>query len=286
MSIKAENLTYIYMKDTPFETVAVDNVSFEIGQGEFVAIIGHTGSGKSTLIQQLNGLLIPTSGKVEVNGYEISAEKKDLKEIRRRVGLVFQYPEYQLFEETVAKDVAFGPLNQGMSAEETEARVREALNDMGLDYEEVKDLSPFELSGGQKRRAAIAGVLAMNPDIIIFDEPTAGLDPRGRDLLFESIEKVRKKGKTIILVSHSMDDVARLADRIFVMSENKMIFQGTPAEVFSNKNVSLQLDVPQLTSLQRKLNDSGLFNIPDGIFEVETMKNAILNELGGVKRDV
>lgn len=281
MSIKVENLSYVYMQGTPFETVAVDNVSFEINQGEFVAVIGHTGSGKSTLIQQLNGLLIPTSGRVEVDGYEISASKKNLKEIRSKVGLVFQYPEYQLFEETVAKDVAFGPKNQGVSEEETNIRVKEAITDMGLDYDEVAEMSPFELSGGQKRRVAIAGVLAMNPDIIVFDEPTAGLDPRGRELLFECIEEVRKKGKTIILVSHSMDDVARLADRILVMSEGKLIFQGTPAEVFSEQNVKLELNAPQLALLARKLNKTGKFNIPNGVFDVEGMKNVILKELGG-----
>ena len=281
MSIKVENLSYVYMRGTPFETVAVDNVSFEINQGEFVAVIGHTGSGKSTLIQQLNGLLIPTSGRVEVDGYEISASKKDLKEIRSKVGLVFQYPEYQLFEETVEMDVAFGPKNQGVSEEETNIRVKEAITDMGLDYDEVAEMSPFELSGGQKRRVAIAGVLAMNPDIIVFDEPTAGLDPIGRELLFECIEEVRKKGKTIILVSHSMDDVARLADRILVMSEGKLIFQGTPAEVFSEQNVKLELNAPQLALLARKLNKTGKFNIPNGVFDVEGMKNVILKELGG-----
>lgn len=281
MSIKVENLSYIYMQGTPFETLAVDNVSFEIEQGEFIAIIGHTGSGKSTLIQQLNGLLIPTSGRVLVDGFEISASKKDLKEIRSRVGLVFQYPEYQLFEETVAKDVAFGPKNRGIPENEIEALVRDAITDMGLDYDEVAELSPFELSGGQKRRVAIAGVLAMNPDIIIFDEPTAGLDPKGRELLFESINEVRKKGKTIILISHSMDDVARLADRIFVMSEGKLVFTGTPSEVFSEKNANLKLDPPQLSLLASELNRSGKFHIPDGIFDVDSMTRVIIDELGG-----
>ncbi len=281
MSIKAENLTYIYMPGTPFEATAVEDVSFEIEQGEFVAIIGHTGSGKSTLIQQLDGLLMPTSGRVTVNGFAVSKDKKALKEIRRRVGMVFQYPEHQLFEETVAKDVAFGPKNQGVSDEETDIRVREALEDMGLVYDEVAELSPFELSGGQKRRVAIAGVLAMNPDIIIFDEPTAGLDPRGREMLFDCIDKVHKKGKTIILVSHSMDDVARLADRVFVMSDKRLIFQGTPKEVFSEKNITLELDVPQLTKLERMLNKTGKFNIPEGIFDADAMAGAILRELGG-----
>ncbi len=281
MSIKVENLSYIYMQGTPFETLAVDNVSFEIEQGEFIAIIGHTGSGKSTLIQQLNGLLIPTSGRVLVDGFEISASKKDLKEIRSRVGLVFQYPEYQLFEETVAKDVAFGPKNRSIPENEIEVLVRDAITDMGLDYDEVAELSPFELSGGQKRRVAIAGVLAMNPDIIIFDEPTAGLDPKGRELLFESINKVRKKGKTIILISHSMDDVARLADRIFVMSEGKLVFTGTPSEVFSEKNANLKLDPPQLSLLASELNRSGKFHIPDGIFDVDSMTRVIIDELGG-----
>lgn len=279
MSIKAENLTYIYMQGTPFESTAVDNVNFEIQQGEFIGIIGHTGSGKSTLIQQLNGLLLPTSGKVRFDSCEITKDKKDLKEIRKKIGIVFQYPEYQLFEETVAKDVAFGPKNLGLDEKEIEKRVIEAITDMGLDYNEIKDMSPFDLSGGQKRRVAIAGVLAMNPDIIIFDEPTAGLDPQGRELLFKRINNVRRKGKTIILVSHSMDDIARLADRIFVMSGGKMIFSGTPAEVFSNEAVTSELNMPQLTLLTKKLNKSGLFHINNGIFETDEMINAIMKEL-------
>ncbi len=280
MSVKAENLTYYYMKGTPFESLAIENISFEIEQGEFVGIIGHTGSGKSTLIQQLDGLLVPTSGKVTVDGFGVNSNKKDLKEIRRRVGIVFQYPEYQLFEETVEKDVAYGPKNLGFDDETVNRRVREAITDMGLDFDEIKDQSPFELSGGQKRRVAIAGVLAMNPEIIIFDEPTAGLDPEGRELLFERIKEIRKKGKTVILVSHSMDDIAKLADRILVLSEGRLVFDGTPGEVFSRTTKIKDLDVPQLTTLSRMLNDSGLFSVSEDIFNIEDMTKAILDALG------
>lgn len=279
MSIKAEDLTYIYMKDTPFEAVAIQDVSFEIQDGEFVAIIGHTGSGKSTLIQMLNGLLKPTSGRVIVDGIVVGESKKELKEARSKVGIVFQYPEYQLFEETVAKDVAYGPTNQGLEPEEVEKRVKNAIEDMGLDYDEIKDMSPFELSGGQKRRVAIAGVLAMNPQIIVFDEPTAGLDPRGRELLFKRIERLKTKGKTIILVSHSMDDVARLCDRAFVMYKGRLATSGTPREIFKEKYKELGLEAPQLTVLSNMLNGTGLFNIPDGVFSPEEMVEVIKKEM-------
>lgn len=280
MSIKAENLTYIYMQDTPFESTAIKDVGFEIQDGEFVAVIGHTGSGKSTLIQMLNGLLKPTSGKVFVDGVEVGSSKKELKEVRGKVGIVFQYPEYQLFEETVEKDVAFGPRNQGINDDEVTLRVKNAIEDMGLCYEEIKDMSPFELSGGQKRRVAIAGVLAMNPQIIVFDEPTAGLDPRGRELLFESIEKLKIKGKTIILVSHSMDDVARLADRILVMYNGNLVMSGTPKEVFSEKYKEYGLNLPQVTELAKRLNATGKFNIDDGVFTVEKLVDEILDNMG------
>lgn len=283
MSIKAENLTYVYMQDTPFESTAIKNVSFEIQEGEFVAVIGHTGSGKSTLIQMLNGLLKPTSGKVFVDGVEVGNSKKELKEVRGKVGIVFQYPEYQLFEETVEKDVAFGPHNQGIKDDEVAVRVKTAIEDMGLCYEEIKDMSPFELSGGQKRRVAIAGVLAMNPQIIVFDEPTAGLDPRGRELLFESIEKLKIKGKTIILVSHSMDDVARLADRILVMYNGDLVMSGTPKEVFSEKYKEYGLNLPQVAELAKRLNATGKFNIDDGIFTVEKLVDEILDNMGDKK---
>ncbi len=279
MSIKAENLTYVYMQGTPFEATAIENVSFDIEDGEFVAIIGHTGSGKSTLIQMLNGLLMPTSGRVLVDGVAFSESKKDLKEVRGKVGIVFQYPEYQLFEQTVALDVAFGPKNQGLPQDEIDSRVKEAIEDMGLDYEEVKDMSPFELSGGQKRRVAIAGVLAMNPGVVVFDEPTAGLDPMGRELLFRSISELKSKGKTIILVSHSMDDVARLADRVFVMYHGRLAMTGTPEEVFSEKSSEYGLNLPQLTQLVGKLNATGEFSINKATFTVDGMVEEILKEL-------
>ncbi|MBE5817421.1 MAG: energy-coupling factor transporter ATPase [Clostridiales bacterium] len=279
MSIKAENLTYTYMKGTPFEATAIEDVSFEIQDGEFVAIIGHTGSGKSTLIQMLNGLLKPTSGRVLVDNVAFGESKKDLKEVRGKVGIVFQYPEYQLFEETVAKDVAFGPRNQGVDEEEIEKRVKNAIEDMGLDYEEIKDMSPFELSGGQKRRVAIAGVLAMKPQIIVFDEPTAGLDPKGRELLFARIERLKTKGKTIILVSHSMDDVARLADRVFVMYNGKLAATGTPKEIFCEECKNYGLYLPQITELVTKLNGTGKFNIDTGVFNVEDVVDEIIKEM-------
>ena len=289
MSVEIKNLSHIYMPGTPFEVRAVDDVSFDIKDGEFFGLIGHTGSGKSTLIQHINGLLLPTGGSVKINGYEISIEKKDLKDIRRLVGMVFQYPEYQLFEDTVEKDVAFGPKNQGLSRDEIEHNVRESIEDVGLDFDKVRNMSPFELSGGQRRRVAIAGVLAMKPEVIIFDEPTAGLDPAGRELIYQEIQKIKeKRGATVILVSHNMDDIARFADRIAVMEKGKLVSLSEPKTLFSNEERLSQfnLDVPQLTSFAHNLNKKGGFDIPDGVFEIEDMKNEVIQAVRRKKQNV
>ena len=233
MSIQVRDLTHIYAEGLPYETVALDEVSFDIAGGEFIGIIGHTGSGKSTLAQHLNGLLKPKSGSIVIGGREITADKVLAREIRREVGLIFQYPEYQLFEETVHKDVAFGPLNLSIPKEEADERAREALRLVGLDYDEVAGRSPFELSGGQKRRVAIAGVLAMRPSILILDEPTAGLDPEAHDEILSLIRKAHEqRGGITILISHNMSDIAALSDRVFVMTEGRLILSGTPHEVF------------------------------------------------------
>ncbi|MBE5816205.1 MAG: energy-coupling factor transporter ATPase [Clostridiales bacterium] len=289
MSVEIKNLSHVYMPGSPFEIRAVDDVSFDVRDGEFFGIIGHTGSGKSTLIQHLNGLLLPTGGSVKVNGYEISTEKKELKEIRRLVGMVFQYPEYQLFEDTVEKDVAFGPKNQGLSRDEIEHNVKESIEDVGLDFDKVRNMSPFELSGGQRRRVAIAGVLAMKPEVIIFDEPTAGLDPGGRELIYREIQQIKeKRGATVILVSHNMDDIARFADRIAVMDKGRLVCATTPKELFADEKhlEDLHLDLPQLTSFAHNLNKKGGFSIPDGIFEIEDMKNAVIQAVRRKKQDV
>lgn len=233
MSITVENLTYTYSKGMPNETRALEDVSFRLEPGEFAAIIGHTGSGKSTLVQQLNGLLRPDSGKITVGEVCITDLSTKMTEVRRKVGLVFQYPEYQLFEETVAKDVAFGPKQVGITGEELDRVVADSIRLTGLDYEEVKERSPFELSGGQKRRVAIAGVLAMKPEILILDEPTAGLDPSAHRDVLELIRRIhRQERMTILLVSHNMGDIAELADRVLVMNRGKLVMNGTPAEVF------------------------------------------------------
>ncbi len=234
MSITVENLTYTYSKGMPNETRALEDVSFRLEQGEFAAIIGHTGSGKSTLVQQLNGLLHPDSGKITVGEVCITDPSTKMTEVRRKVGLVFQYPEYQLFEETVAKDVAFGPKQVGITGEELERVVADSIRLTGLDYEEVKERSPFELSGGQKRRVAIAGVLAMKPKILILDEPTAGLDPSAHRDVLNLIRRIhRQEDMTILLVSHNMGDIAELADRVLVMNRGRLVMNGTPAEVFA-----------------------------------------------------
>ncbi len=281
MSIKIENLTYVYMPKTPFEKKALDNVSLEIEDGEFLAVIGHTGSGKSTLIQHLNGLLKPASGKIYVDGTDITDKDTKLVDIRKKVGLVFQYPEYQLFEETIAKDIAYGPTNLGLNEDEILRRVKKSMEMVGLDYDEYKDISPFELSGGQKRRVAIAGVIAMEPNVLILDEPTAGLDPAGRDDILEQIKFLHEKyNMTIILVSHSMEDVGKLAEKIIVMNDGHIELKGKPKEVFREiDNLErIGLAVPQVTYLMRELKRKG-FNVSEDIFTVEKAKSELLNIL-------
>lgn len=258
MSITVENLTYTYSKGLPNETRALEDVSFQLEPGEFAAVIGHTGSGKSTLMQQLNGLLRPDSGKITVGEVCITDPSTKMTEVRRKVGLVFQYPEYQLFEETVAKDVAFGPKQVGITGEKLDRVVEESIRLTGLDYEEVKERSPFELSGGQKRRVAIAGVLAMKPEILILDEPTAGLDPSAHRDVLELIRRIhRKERMTILLVSHNMGDIAELADRVLVMNRGKMVMNGTPAEVFSRGEPlwEMGLGLPPATEFMERLKD-------------------------------
>lgn len=281
MSIKIENLTHVYMPKSPFEKKALDNVNLVIEDGEFLALIGHTGSGKSTLIQHLNGLLEPTSGRILVDDIDITNKEAKLTEIRKKIGLVFQYPEYQLFEETIEKDIAFGPNNLGLSSEEVSRRVKKSMEMVGLDYETYKDVSPFDLSGGQKRRVAIAGVIAMEPKVLILDEPTAGLDPKGRDDILEQIKLLHEKYKmTIVLVSHSMEDVGKLAQRIVVMNKGKVELLGKPSEVFKEVETleKIGLAVPQVTYLMRVLRERG-FDVSDEIFTVEKGTEAILKVL-------
>jgi len=277
MPIKVENLTYIYMKDSVFEHVAIENISFEIQDGEFIGLIGHTGSGKSTLIQHLNGLLKPSSGKVFVDGEELNSKEVHMKKIRQKVGLVFQYPEYQLFEETVYKDIAFGPHNLGLSEDEVDKRVRKAIDLVGLDFDNINNISPFELSGGQKRRVAIAGVLAMEPRMLILDEPAAGLDPKGRDEILGGIKTLHEKQKiTVVLVSHSMEDIANLVDKVLVMNKGKIAFFDTPRNVFKEAEIleRIGLGVPQVTHLVRELRKKG-FEISDCI-NIDEAKNELL----------
>ena len=258
--LEIRELTHIYSAGTPFEHTALENVSFSVQAGEFIGIIGHTGSGKSTLIQHMNGLLKPTSGKVLLDGKDIWADKQSTRQARFRVGLVFQYPEYQLFDETVYKDIAFGPRNMGLSKEEIDRRVREAAGFVGLP-EDILEVSPFDLSGGQKRRVAIAGVIAMEPEVLILDEPTAGLDPAGRADILSNIETYRKsKNATIMMVSHSMSDVARLTDRLIVMNGSHLAMDGTPTEVFARADELMQmgLDIPEVTRVFLELKKLGL----------------------------
>ena len=275
--ITVENLTHTYGAGTPFEHSAVEGLSMSVRRGELLGLIGHTGSGKSTLIQHLNGLLRPTAGRVLLDGRDIWAEPKKIRDVRFRVGLVFQYPEYQLFEETVYRDIAFGPKNMGLQGGELDRRVREAARFAGLD-EALLDKSPFALSGGQKRRVAIAGVIAMEPEVLVLDEPSAGLDPRGREELLAYIRAYhRERGNTVVLVSHSMEEIARYAGRIVVLSRGKTLMSGTPREVFSRGSELLQagLDVPQATRIAMELQKRGL-PIDPAVYTVEELRGALL----------
>ena len=277
--LEVRNLTHVYSAGTPFEHRAVDDMSFSVQRGEFIGIIGHTGSGKSTLMQHLNGLLKPTSGQVLLDGVDIHSDKKFTRQARFRVGLVFQYPEYQLFEETVYKDIAFGPKNMGLKPEEIDRRVREAAKLVGLTDAQL-EVSPFDLSGGQKRRVAIAGVIAMEPDVLILDEPTAGLDPASRAGILENIETYRKtKNATIMMVSHSMNDVARLTERLLVLSGSKLAMDGTPAQVFTRADelLDMGLDIPDVTRVFLRLKQLGLplepvYTIEQAVAAVKKLK--------------
>ena len=281
MPIEVKNLTHIYMKGTPFEARALDSVSLSIRDGEFIGVIGHTGSGKSTLIAHLNALDRPEPGTVFVNGMDLGAKDADLTKVRRTVGLVFQYPEYQLFEETVAKDVAFGPRNLKLPEDEVQARVRRAMEMVGL-AERYADRSPFDLSGGQKRRAAIAGVLAMEPSILILDEPAAGLDPVGRREMLDLVKRIHEAGTTVVMVSHSMDDVGRLCDRLIVLEHGHVAFTGTPAEVFRHGDElrAIGLDVPECARLAAALREKG-FDLPEDIYSYDDVRSALLKMLKG-----
>ena len=277
MSIVIEHLNYVYMQGGPYETKALDDVSLTIHDGEFVGLIGHTGSGKSTLVQHLNGLILPTSGKITVDGMDLAEKGTDRRAIRRRVGLVFQYPENQLFEETVEKDIAFGPKNLGLDEAEIDRRVRTAMRRVALDYDALAQRSVFELSGGQMRRVAIAGVLAMEPQTLVLDEPCAGLDPKGREEILGLISDLhRESGATIVMVSHSMDDVAALAERVIVMNHGKVALDGAPREVFSRGEElrAIGLDVPQAVELAQKLREKG-FDVPEGIYKIEEVRAAV-----------
>lgn len=278
MSIQVKNLKHVYSEGMPFESVALDDVSFEINDGEFVGIIGHTGSGKSTLVQHFNGLLKPKSGAIMISGVDITNPATSMRDIRKKIGLVFQYPEYQLFEETVKQDVAFGPLNLGLDKEEVEVRVKEAIELVGLDYEEVAERSPFDLSGGQKRRVAIAGVIAMKPEVLILDEPTAGLDPKAHKELFEVIKKIHKEQSSIlILVSHNMQDIANLADKILVMEKGRLAMSGSPREVFARRDelTAIGLSVPPIAELLYQLRDKGFQIDPDVLSMDEAVEELV-----------
>ena len=280
--IRIENLTHTYGEGTPFRRSAVENLSLDIYHGEFLGLIGHTGSGKSTLIQHLNGLLKPTGGRVLLDGEDIWADPKKIRSVRFRVGLVFQYPEYQLFEETVYKDIAFGPKNMGLDEADIDRRVRDAAAFVGL-TEAMLDKSPFELSGGQKRRVAIAGVIAMEPKVLVLDEPTAGLDPRGRDDILARIQDYhRAKNASVVLVSHSMEEIARNVDRIVVLSDSHVFMEGTSRQVFARADELEQvgLDIPQVTKVALALRRRGL-PVDTAVYTVEALRDALLRKEGG-----
>ena len=278
MSIELKHVSYVYSPGSPFERQALHDLNLRIDDGEFIALVGHTGCGKSTLVQHFNGLLAPTSGQVLVDGEDLNADKANRRAIRQKVGLVFQYPEYQLFEETVAKDIAFGPRNQGLSDAEVQARVHEAMDMVHLDYAKYAERSPFELSGGQMRRVAIAGVLAMQPKTLVLDEPAAGLDPRGRDRILGMIKEMhQQRGVTIVMVSHSMDDIASLATRIVVMDHGTIIASGTPREIFHDRSMmeNAGLGIPAPALLCQQLHARGL-DLPDDLYTMDEMAEAIL----------
>ncbi len=279
--LQVQNLHHVYSAGTPFEHVALNDVSFSVERGEFIGIIGHTGSGKSTLMQHLNGLLKPTSGQILLDGEDIWSDKKLTRQSRFRVGLVFQYPEYQLFEETVYKDIAFGPKNMGLDEAEIQRRVREAAGFVGITEQQLS-VSPFDLSGGQKRRVAIAGVIAMEPEVLILDEPTAGLDPEGREEILSNIESYRRaKNATVMMVSHSMTDVARLTQRLLVMNGSKLAMDGTPAQVFTRAQelLDMGLDIPDVTRVFLRLRELGL-DVPQ-VYTVEQAVAALTALKGG-----
>lgn len=281
--IEINNLSHVYSPGLPFEKKAVDDISLKIEENEFIGLIGHTGSGKSTFIQHLNGLLKPSSGEIIIDGTRVDKSGSNLTDLRKKVGLVFQYPEYQLFEETIERDIAFGPRNLDISEEEVHERVKASMESVGLDYETYKDKSPFELSGGLKRRVAIAGVLAMEPKVLILDEPTAGLDPRGRDEILSEIKNIHENRKiTVILVSHSMEDVAKIAERIIVFDMGKVFLDGEPREIFRNEDklLGVGLGIPQITSLMRTLKKKGL-DINEDAITVEEAKESLKKYLRG-----
>ena len=279
--IKVENLSCVYSEDTPYKIQALNAVNFEIEKGEIIGIIGHTGSGKSTLIQHLNGLIKPSSGRVLLDGADIWEKPKEIRAVRFRIGLVFQYPEYQIFEETVYKDIAFGPKNMGLSDSEINLRVRETAEILGIRKSQLNK-SPFDLSGGEKRRVAIAGVMAMRPDVLVLDEPTAGLDPAGRDMIFERVKEYQKStGGSVVFVSHSMEDMARVAQRVLVMSKGRVKMFDTVEKVYSKGKelTEIGLNVPAVTRVFLKMHEKGLLQ-GENAYTVETAKNAILKSLG------
>lgn len=284
MLIEVDNVTHIYNDEN--NVTALKNINLGIDRGEFIGIVGHTGSGKSTLVQLFNGLIIPSSGTVKVNGKNITNEKTNLKETRRHVGLVFQYPEHQLFEETVYKDIAFGPKNLGLTEEEIEIRVNEVMGLVNLDYEDFKDRSPFNLSGGQQRRVAIAGVLALKPDVLVLDEPSAGLDPQGRKRLADLLRYLYNElDMTIILISHRMEEIAELSSRVIVMHNGEIVLDGSPKDVFAREQKlhQLALDLPQITEIMHRLKDKGL-NVETDLFSLEKASEEIIRGLRGCQK--